>query len=473
MRTLLSVFLILFSELIIGQTHAPDSVFHLSVIPDSSEVTVGKIILKGNKITRDKIILRELEFKPGKTYTRSDFEALMRLSRENLMNRSLFNFVTFTPIYNNGKYDIKIEVIERWYIWPIPLYGFAEGNFNAWWENKDLSHLDYGIDFRFENFRGNMEFLNVIVMGGFNKTLAVYWNKPYLNKKQTLGLNVAGGTVYNRSIATATIDNKLHYTTFENSYARKWFFAQAGITYRPKYRFLHTLTLRFNRQIFNDSLLTEAPGFIYDKTAYDYFSFEYIFKLDNRDYKPYPLAGYYFDIRFNKRGFGILSQDVNTFILQSAFDQYIHLYKRWYFAYNISARYFSPTSTPYYFSSGLGQDNMEIRGYDLYVVDGQNIGLMRSNLKFEILPKTDYTIPWIKTEKFGKIFFALYVNLFFDMAYVSNRKTPENNPLANQLLYGTGIGIDLVTYYDVVFRLEYAVNKQKDRGFFVSLVAPI
>ncbi len=473
MRVLAAVISIFFSALLTGQTHAPDSLFHLSVIPDSSRVTVGKIILKGNKITRDKIILRELEFQPDKTYTKADFETLLRISRENLLNRSLFNFVTFTPVPDRGKFDIVIEVVERWYIWPIPLYGFAEGNFNAWWENKDFSHLDYGIDFRIENFRGNMELLNVIVQGGFNKTLALYWNKPYLNRKQTLGLTVAAGTVYNRSIASSTVDNKLQYTTFEEEYARKWYFALAGLTYRPKYRFLHSIEFSFNRQVFNDSLTGGVPDFMYGQTDYNYLSVQYIFKLDYRDYKPYPLNGYYFDVGFKKRGLSIFSRQVNTFSVRTAFDQYIHLYNRWYFAYNLSGLILAPQSTPYFFSAGLGLDGMSIRGYDLFVVNGQKIGLMKSNVKLEILPKTTYNLPWIKTEKFGKIFFALYANLFFDMAYVSDSRAAGDNPLANRLLYATGLGIDLVTYYDLVIRLEYAVNRQKNKGLFVSLVAPI
>ena len=101
------------------------------------------------------------------------------------------------------------------------------------------------------------------------------------------------------------------------------------------------------------------------------------------------------------------------------------------------------------------------------------MGMFKSNVKFEILPQKTYLLPWIKTEKFGKIFFAVYANLFFDMAYVSDSQNADTNPLANQRLWATGVGIDLVTYYDIVIQLNYAVNKQQKTGFFLSLVAPI
>jgi len=59
------------------------------------------------------------------------------------------------------------------------------------------------------------------------------------------------------------------------------------------------------------------------------------------------------------------------------------------------------------------------------------------------------------------------------MGYAYNKVSDPNNALSNQILWGTGVGIDFVTYYDVVIRFEYTLNKQKDHGFFINLVAPI
>jgi len=59
------------------------------------------------------------------------------------------------------------------------------------------------------------------------------------------------------------------------------------------------------------------------------------------------------------------------------------------------------------------------------------------------------------------------------MGYVSDYQYFQQNSLANQLIWGTGLGLDFVTYYDVVIRLEAAMNKQKKSGFFISFVAPI
>ncbi len=79
----------------------------------------------------------------------------------------------------------------------------------------------------------------------------------------------------------------------------------------------------------------------------------------------------------------------------------------------------------------------------------------------------------VELSQFGKIFYALYANLFFDMGYAYNKVYDVDNELANQWLWGTGLGIDFVTYYDLVIRFEYTFNKQGDQGFFINLVAPI
>ncbi len=456
-----------------GQTVLPDSVYHLNILPDTGKITIGKIILKGNKITKDKIILRELEFNEGDKLEKRDFEQKLVLSRQNLLNISLFNFVTFTSVKNNNAYDIVIEVVERWYIWPIPIVEFADRNFNVWWETKDFSRLNYGIDLRFENFRGNREYLNFILKTGYDKTLALIWEIPYLNKKQTWGMSVAGGAVYNHETAVNTIDNRLEYFNSQDEYVKKHYFSWVNINFRPKYRFLHSFLLEYDRLDYHDSVLVYNPDFTYGSTSYNYFSFKYKFKLDYRDYKPYPLEGYYFDISFTKKGLGILSKDVNVSVIQTAFDQYIKLRKRFYFAYNFSAMLSAPSHQPYFVSTGLGYNRIEIRGYDLYVVNGQNIGLMKSNFKYEIMPRKNFVLPWIKSEKFSKIFFAAYLNLFFDVAYVSDVATTGTNPMANQMLWSTGAGIDVITYYDLVFRMEYAYIKQGKTGIFLSLTAPI
>ena len=77
--------------------------------------------------------------------------------------------------------------------------------------------------------------------------------------------------------------------------------------------------------------------------------------------------------------------------------------------------------------------------------------------------------------KFKSLQYAFYLNAFFDMGFVDNMyPMPElNNDLENTLLIGYGIGLDFVTYYDIVLRFEYSVNRMGEHGFYLHFRAPI
>jgi len=452
-----------------AQQH-PDTLFHHF----TDTLSIAKIVINGNKITRDMIILREIEFVEGDRLSNHQLDSLIIKSSQNLMNRSLFNFAAITKQIDGNQCVAVVDVTERWYIWPIPILDFgADRNFNSWLETQDFSRLNYGIDLRIENFRGRMEYLNFIVQAGYDKKLSMKWTIPYLTKGQNFGMSMLGGYQLNKEVAYGLEDNKPVFFKPENGNAQEWGFSTFDFTYRQKFNFLHTVTLNFDHYLFSDSLVENNPGFAYQKTNLNFLSLSYLYKIDFRDYKPYPLKGFYFDVNILKQGLGIFGSDVNNLLVSFVFDQYIKLYKRWYFAYNITGKLSSDDSAPFLLQPAIGYKGMEIRGYEYYIVTGQHFGLFKSNFKFEIIPRKVHRIKWIKTEKFGKIFYALYANLFFDMGYAYNKVNDPNNALSNQILWGTGVGIDFVTYYDLVIRFEYTLNKQKDHGFFINLVAPI
>lgn len=439
----------------------------------AKKLVIGHITLEGNRITKDKIVLRELEFKSGDSLSLAQLNRTLTKSQQNLMNRSLFNFVTISDSVRNELVDIKIKMIERWYIWPIPILQYADRNVNVWWQNKDLSRLNIGIDLKVENFRGRMERLNIIVQGGYDQTYAFKWSIPYLTKNQVVGMSTYAGIRLNHEVAYQTSNNTIDYYKDPKGYARQQLFSELALSVRPGYNFSHTLFVGFSHIDFADTLLLLNPDYSSGRTQYDYLELKYLYKHDLRDYKPYPLTGYYFDFYARKLGLGLIENSPDMWSLQGTFDHYLKLYRRWYFAYNVTAKFTNPGLQPYFLSSAIGYEGLTIRGYELYVVNGQQLGVFKSNLKFAIIPQRVYDIKWIKTDKFGKIFYALYANVFFDGGYASDRLFQANNPLNNQFLWGSGMGVDIVSYYDVVIRLEGSINKQGDRGFYVAFVAPI
>jgi len=435
---------------------------------------INNIFIKGNKHTKKYIILREIEVKKGDSVTLKELAHKLVESRHNLLNRSLFNFVNIKPeITASNRVNIYVSVVERWYIWPIPIIRYTDRNFNVWWAKKEMSHVDYGIYLKVNNFRGRMETLTLLLQNGYNKSAQLSWENPYINKRETWGVGIEGGVIFNHDIDYNNINDKLVFYGETHNFVRKHLFFTLIATYRPGYKALNTFSLSFNHYNFVDTLLRLNPSFAYGRAVFSYLSLHYNFKLDYRDYRVYPLSGYYLEIDLHKFGLGLFHSGVNYFSAYALYDRYIPIHRPWYFAYNFTVKIQPDRYRPYFLEKGLGYKPTTLRGYQLYVVNGQWITLFHSNLKYELVPKRIVQLPFIRSEKFGKLFYSMYANLIFDAGYISDNQTSWKNPLANKFIFGTGFELDFVTYYDMVFGFEYTINRENQKNFFISLVAPI
>ena len=76
----------------------------------------------------------------------------------------------------------------------------------------------------------------------------------------------------------------------------------------------------------------------------------------------------------------------------------------------------------------------------------------------------------IAAKKFNKIPLAIYMGSYFDAGYVDSKINSSTNFLSNTILYGGGVSVDFVSYYDLVLRVEYSVNKLKEKGAFLYIL---
>ena len=156
---------------------------------------VNQIIIKGNEITKSKVIIRELAFKKKQQISQNEIEKKIEISNSNLTNLNLFNFITIKHEIIEDKINFTIDLVERWYIWPYPIFEISERNFNVWWNDfkesdyRDFSRLNYGIFLNIENFRGLNELLHVKFRKGFKEHYMLRYETPYINKQKTLGIN--------------------------------------------------------------------------------------------------------------------------------------------------------------------------------------------------------------------------------------------------------------------------------------------
>lgn len=443
----------------------------------TSYVVLSDIVIEGNKTTKPSIIYRELTFAVGDTIPNYKWQQELKISNENLLNTSLFNFVTFEVIENESSPNsviLEIDLTERWYIWPYPYIAYADRNLNAWYEAKKISRFSLGAELEYKNFLGLKHSLSLTVIGGYNQNYGITYDIPYLTDRQHFGLKV--GTAYkrNKEVPYKTLDNKVVYFKSNDKFAEQ----SVYVSLTPYYRFGHRNKLfvdfEYNDRIFHDSLKYLNTDFVNFKgSRFQYFSLAATFKNDYRDDQNYPLNGHYLELVLKKVGFGVSETSPDFHYAKLTFDYYRKIKGRWFWSSNVTTRLSDDNDAQYFLNQGLGYGNDFVRTYELYVIDAVNYALMKNNLKFAILEPVTKYIPFIRNERFGKIHLALYANLFFDCAYSWGMPVDVSSKLNNKFIFGTGVGIDFVTYYDKVIRFEYGINDMGETGLFIHFVAPI
>jgi outer membrane protein assembly factor BamA len=448
----------------------------ISIAQKADFVVLRKIYLHGNHRTKDRIVLREMDVKEGDTLLLAKLDTLLNNNRNRIYNTRLFNEVNLLLLPDSANYkSLLVELIERWYIFPIPIFELADRSFNEWWYNQshELNRLNYGVRFSDKNFRGRKEELRLIVQGGFTKKLGLGYTVPYLNKKQTLGMDMDMMYDQNKQISFVTKDNKQQFLKTDDLLRER---LRMGINffYRRSFFATHTFGLRYNRTRVADTIgRLNTDYFRFGDSKQNYFQFSYEFTFDKRDVRAYAQKGYFINFSYEQRGFTPLD-DVNIAVLEASFSKYQPLGRNFFFASLSKGKAFFPNKIPYYNTRAMGYDQDYVRGYDLYVIDAQMFALQRLTFRKKLFEKEVMVRSFLPMRQFNKVPFAAYLNAYYDIGYgYSSTIFPGNQYLSNEWLRGGGIGIDVVTYYDSVIRLEYSINKMLERRIYLAFTTDI
>ena len=441
------------------------------------EITINDILIKGNDRTKEKIILRELAIEKGLVYDNYSLDNNLKISEINLLKLPLFNYVTIEKVYLTDELvNIYIIVEERWFTWPEIAIINNERNFNSWWETKDFSKLDYRFSIKQYNVLGLNHIFKIGLSLGFTREFWLNYSNIFLDKKQQHYLGIYASIFYQKQAFYVTYQNKLQTFTSADDNALEGKETEIYYTYRPGFNNKHRLSIAYREQIADDSLVSlNNDYFEPSQTKLSYLELKYRFTRDKRNSRGYPTRGSWFKVEIEQKGLGLLeSNALNIFSIHGTYKKFYAISGKFYGANSISIKKSFNEYEVYYLKRGLGYREY-IRGYEYYVIDGQDYFLVKNNLKYNLLPSTIAHLDFIPIKKFRKIHFAIYLNAHFDIAYVNDIYQDLNymNNFANSLLYSGGIGIDLATYYDRVFRLEYSVTKTGETGIFIHFLAPI
>ena len=450
--------------------------FQICAQSQPTTAIIRDFIFEGNRKTKTKVLAREFTMGVGDTIPLSELAIKLEENRLRLLNTNMFNDVKIN-VKNwtfDDKVSIVISVVERWYFFPIPIFELADRDFNVWWkeQNRDLRRTNYGVRLTHSNVSGRRDPLSALIQFGYTPKFSLSYSFPYFDKKQTTGAFVNYLYSTNREIGYATVNNRVVFfrNPLKNISSRLSY--SGGITYSPGLFDKHVWTFGYSKQILDTSVTAtlNRDYFLNSRTVQAFSWLSYNYSNDTRDFKPYPMKGHFMSLNVHKAGL-FKADNPHTLNLNIRWSQYTKLSQK------ISLETVARGKTtpirnelPYNFQRGVGYGGDYIRGYELFVVDGYDFGILKNSLRFQLIDR-DYDLSRYTKNKLLKSWEVLPIKTFLtanlDLGYSYTPQYKPTNDFNNRLLYGGGIGLDFLAFHGMLWQFEYSFNHKGQHGFYL------
>ena len=436
---------------------------------------VDTIVFEGNRKTKSSLLFRELEFAPGDSLAGATLTETLERNRLRLMNTGLFSIATLSldTLPPGNRLALRFRFVEMWYIYPIPLFELADRNFNVWWTefNRSLKRVNYGISWTHLNLSGQADILKINLNFGYSNRYELVYERPWLNRRQTVGFRVATGFTRSHELAVGTENNKQQFLVNPDRWQIIRYYANASLSWRPKLWTTHTWTAEYHLNRTTDSIATEVnPDYFLDgRTRQRHFSLIYRYLIDRRDIRPYPLSGWLAAIELRQNGL-LPDDDLHLFRATGELKKYFSFTKWLSLETIVKGRVVLPRRKPPYFNNqALGYGNDFVRGYEFYVMDGLDYGLLKTSFHVLAFNRSFNLGRFMPLKAFRVLPLKIYLAFNNDTGYANDPYYGAGNPLTNRWLYGYGVGIDIVAYYDKVAKLEWSWKGPGGGGFYLNI----
>ena len=165
----------------------------------------------------------------------------------------------------------------------------------------------------------------------------------------------------------------------------------------------------------------------------------------------------------SKRGLSF-SGGINNTVLQGAVSKFIVHPHYFYSNIRVAGVLKLPFNEAYINQRAIGYGNLTLRGLEYYVVDGVAAAVAKYTLSKKV---TAFKLPVpFKIKALPYIPFKIYAKAYADAGY-SYLPKEYNTQFNNRFLYTGGFGLDVITLYDIVLKLEFSFNQLGEKGLFL------
>ncbi len=436
----ISVLIVMLSFLLVRAAAQTDTA---RVINRASYGIIDTVIVIGNEKTKEFVITREMTLKAGMEATPD----VVEFDRGRIYSIGLFTRVDLSVVPVGGRNMLIVDVNERWYIIPLPIFGFREG---------DPKKPFYGAGLLHNNFRGLNQRLFGSVVFGYNPSLALSFSDPWIDRENNLYFSGALSFSKIRNRSTLTIGNtgnfdELHYEI--NTVLGKRFTIYENVGIQLGYQIVSVTQTRPGATVASDG----TDRFLFGGISYSF---------DSRNLRDYTTQGTYFGISVIKYGFG--ESPLSFTRISGDFRRFTPLPFDFTLANRVHSSIVSGGVIPTYARSYFGYGE-RIRGYYTTVFEGENILGTSIELRWPLLkPRTIVFSAIPIPQEFAVWRFGISLELFADAGTTWFR---GNKVTLDSFASGYGAGVVFLLPYDFVVRTEYARNNRAKSQFVLGIRA--
>jgi hypothetical protein len=441
----------------------------------SAVLYIDTVSFEGLKVTRKSLIYREMEYQLGDTFPADKLKEVLELNRLRILNLGIFAYaeVTAGRITPDGRVEMHLKVNESWYWIPSPVFELIDRNFNVWWKEFDrsLQRTNYGLDYTQYNFTGHADQINLTATAGYNERFNARYRTPWLNRDGTLGLSVGVGYSRTHEAPIQTIGNKIDFRRDQNKYLIRRWFGEAQISWRPALNTTHAFAVEYRDNQVDDTIpqFLNFDYFLDGKNRQRHASLVYQFNYDTRNIRPYPTKGWNIWVELRQNGL-TRREDLNLSRFKIDVAKYTQFTPRWSLETIGRLRTSLPrTKPPYFNNQGLGYNGDLVRGYEYYVMDGLDFAVLRTSLTYKCF-RTMISYPKFLSKRIKRLRpfeVRAYLSALNDFGYANDPWYAANNPLTNKPLYGYGLGLDVILFYNKLFSVYWMHTDIGESGFFI------
>ncbi len=400
-----------------------------------STIIIRNIQIRGNIMTKDYVILREMSLKAGDTLT----QTAINHDRDNIYNLGLFNKVDIDYSIQQDSASVYVTVFERWYIIPYPIVGM---------KYRDLSKLYYGVGFIHQNFQGQNEKINTNICFGYDQWITLNYQNPKVTSEDDIFIT-----------GVFTVQKIHNLSTSNGEYENSNIFSDGTIGKR--FGMYQTLSGSLGYEIWqvSDPQLHRTIS----SSGHDAFLAAAIqYRYDTRNNREYTTDGTLISLSALKDGFGESDMNISSF----SYDL------RKFFGFNeesgFGLRTFGTFTwggiIPPYKHVFFGYD-ARIRGYFYNIFEAENQVGANIELRLPILLPRYLEFDWIRIPEFQKLRYGIYFGIFADAGTLWSR----NQIVREQPLYsGYGAGLQFLLPYGFTIRTEVAVNNDGKMDYILD-----